>query len=1399
MRSGLFFAPLWFRLSVATLLTLAAFTAPAQTPAPPAAAPTWPLVGPAFSAPPEDLRKAAAAVPAEKYMPATILYERDAYTLQPDGRITLRHSMVYRIETEAAVRGWGETSIRWEAWYQNQPEIHARVFTPDGKVSELDQKTITDGPASAQDEGTYSDGRIRKAPLPGLTVGAIVEEEAYVEDKAPFFSGGGIYRRFFNRSVPITRSQLLIDVPKGLHFDYRVKLLPQLAVSSTEENGIRHLVFDQAAQPAYVNNDVNLATHIRLRPLVEFSTGESWAAVARTYSQLAEPQILPASVQFMLPANLVSQGPGRLATIQAIVTRLHADVRYTGIEFGEAALQPQTAAEVLKRHYGDCKDKAAFLVALLRAAGIEAHMVLLNPGYGPDVTPELPGMNQFDHAITYVPADKKGGTELWIDATAEYAQVGTLPAADRDRLALIVADNTTSLTRTPVGTPEDDAITETRDVRMAPNGPAEFTESSDTRGDIDETYRSSYGGQETKESRNELDRYIKSVYLAKTLASVEHGDGRDFTKPFFLHLKITEAKRAKTDIDDGAVAIPFYWVWGRLPEWFRHDPAPAGQKLTPQQEEDRKKAEAARTTEYQVHPFLTEWRYNIYPPEGFEPRTLPENKTVPMGPATYSQHFETGSDGVVHATLRFNSGPGTYTLAQALALRDAVLAAYKQDMVMVLFDQVGARLLAAGKTREALAADSDLIAHHPDEALHHTQMAYTLLQAGVGDRARAEAEKATKLDPKSAVAWRILGWVCEFNQIGVRYAQGFDWQCAHDAFVKSKDLDPEENVTRINLAIIEEYNKKGERYGDGAPLKDAVAEYRALTEKDKEVGEEYQDNLLFDLLYGGQYQVLLDELAKLSSSKSRDGMAVAATVALHGVKAGIARAEHLSGGSEGRIAALASAGAQLLQMHLYGPGTEIMAAGVEGQSDSAQATQQIELFKNLTRWKGEYLPATNPASAAQRMMIAFFSGEVTEANAAQFIARHAYASDEAWKRNIEKASQGIGLVHSLAGQMDLTDSVVLDLLAGSMKFTSEGDDKIGYRVSMESLGSQTQQIFVSRDEGGFKVVSDGSTSSEVGNYALYLLSKGRDAEAKSLLDWQRDQLHRGGGDDPLAGPELPRFWTSGETSGLDAMEIAAASLIDDTPEIKPLLPKLKAAFDKATSDDDRINLALVLTNGYAAVQDGPQARAAAAVLLKKYPSSHVALGDAGTADALLKDWNDWNALLDEQLKKHPKDEILLRLKGLEAEYEGNFARAREFDQKVFDTGKATEGDYNNYAWESLFDNHVDDKAVEAAQKSNMLSKGESYAVLHTLACIYAAQGKTREAHELLLKAMNANSLPLPDSSIWFGLGAIYEQYGLPDAAIQAFLHVEKPPGIINPGDTWVLAQMHLKALTASAR
>ena len=1382
------------RLSVLSILLLLATLATASLTAQEAA---WPLDGPAFSASPQELQEAAAKVPVEQFVEATVLFERDIYTIAPSGAVTIRHSLLYRIDNQSAIEGWSETSERWDPWYQSEPEIRARVILPNGLVSQLDPKTITDGPAREGDDDTYTDERIRKAPLPGLAVGAIVEEETVLTDKSPFFSGGGVYRRYFSRGVPVVRSQLTLEAPVEMKLLTATHLLPKVLVTDSKQNGVHRMTFDQGYLAAEVDPDIDLPTREVASALVEFSTGESWAAVAAAYRALAEPRIVPDAVRAMLPKET---GLSRLQLIQRLVARLHKDIRYTGIEFGQAALQPETPAEVLKRHYGDCKDKSALLVSMLRAAGIPANLVLLDTGPGPDVNPDLPGMNEFDHAIVYVPGETPKDAPIWIDATAEYAQVGHLPSMDHGRRALIIAENTTGLTMTPTATPADNSLVEEREITLPVFGPGHIVETSYTAGDIDEQYRADFGVGETRESRTNLENYAKDEYLAKALTKIEHGEGTDLAHPFQLKLDIAEGKRANTGIDDAAVAIPYAGLFVQLPEWFRKDPQADTDKLTPQQQEDQRRAVAARPATFEVAPFSAEWRYHITLPEGFELRALPDDKTTAMGPATLSQHFEKGADGAVVAALKFVTDKPTYTLSEALALREAILAAYKQDMLMVMFDQVGARLLAQGKIREALAADGALIAAHPAEPLHHVQLAYALLQAGLGDRARTQAEQATKLDPKSANAYRALAWVCEFSAIGVQYARGFDWECSRKAFERARELDPDDANTRLNLALIEEYNANGERYGEGALLKDAVREYRELAEKDKETADQYKDNLLYDLLYSGQYTELQAELDKLPSSVTRDGISIAGAVGKQpgqaGIAAGIARADHLSAGAQIRNQALATAGAMLMRMRLYEEAAGILAASVEGNANAAAVTQQIEMYRNLKPWKGFSQPANSAAGVVERMLLGLMSGKYDEKQNAELLSRHAYATDEDWQRNYRKMIRSAGVVHFYAIQAGLPEQVVMDLLAGNFKFNAEGDDASGYKVSVQALGAPEQQLFVSHEDVGFRIVTDSKSPSEVGNAVLYMLSKGKETEARSLLDWTRDQSHRGGGDDQLSGPLLPRFWTTGETTSREAMELAAAAELASTPAIAPKLPELRTAWEKATDEEMKTSLALLLANGYVAARDGVNARAMAGELLKKYPDSNTALELAGAADVLTKTLDDWSALLDKRQKTHPRDETLLRIRSELAEWQGDFAASRAARQQIIDIGKANANDFNGYAWTALFDGKIDDQVVKNAQQANLLTKNSSFAEMHTLACIYAATGKTKESRELLLKAMTAANMSEPESEVWFGLALLDEQYGIPDAAIEAFRKVEKPEGIVGPSSTWVAAQNHLKALGA---
>src|ERR1041385_9336395 len=118
---------------------------------------------------------------------------------------------------------------------------------------------------------------------------------------------------------------------------------------------------------------------------------------------MTEDKLRQADVQSLLTKIDLKKSSKRDDTIRSIVALLHKNVRYTGVEFGESSLIPQFPSETLKRKYGDCKDKALLLVAMLRASGVPADLALLQAGPGRDINPELPGMGNFDHAIVYVP------------------------------------------------------------------------------------------------------------------------------------------------------------------------------------------------------------------------------------------------------------------------------------------------------------------------------------------------------------------------------------------------------------------------------------------------------------------------------------------------------------------------------------------------------------------------------------------------------------------------------------------------------------------------------------------------------------------------------------------------------------------------------------------------------------------------------------------------------------------------------------------------------------------------------------------------------------------------------------------------------------------------------------
>jgi tetratricopeptide (TPR) repeat protein len=368
---------------------------------------------------------------------------------------------------------------------------------------------------------------------------------------------------------------------------------------------------------------------------------------------------------------------------------------------------------------------------------------------------------------------------------------------------------------------------------------------------------------------------------------------------------------------------------------------------------------------------------------------------------------------------------------------------------------VGAAQLAAGNVRAALETYQSLIAEHPAEAVHHVQMASALLAAGIGDKARREAEQATKLEPTSAMAFRMLGWADEHNSIGTRFARGFDWKGAAAAYKKAAELDEKSIDSQIDLGILYEFAPSGERYGDVARLEDAIPVYKAARERDKDAFESsgYLNNLYFDLLYSHHYKELEEELAKLPPDVSRVKFGIAAAVAQSGVQAGLKEADKANGDSSARNEAISAAGQLLIHMRLYSQAAEMLTAGMQTDTDAAQRSRQVEIFRKLEPYEKHLLPATDPRSTIQRFYAMLFDTELPEERTAALLSKNSFGSAKVRKKVLDSLKQGQGSMRMGAVNAELPLIVLEDLTIGSMQYSVEGNDDIGYHITVQSVGA----------------------------------------------------------------------------------------------------------------------------------------------------------------------------------------------------------------------------------------------------------------------------------------------------------------------------------------------------------
>jgi hypothetical protein len=262
--------------------------------------------------------------------------------------------------------------------------------------------------------------------------------------------------------LPVRRFEMTIEGPRSrpLSWGGREPPTPEIV----DQGDTRLYRFVATDLPPLIG-EASMPPWMEVARSISVSTYDDVAALGRWYEALVADQL---RLDETLRA-VVEKEKGAATDSRDLVRRLYEHVvtttRYVGIELGIHGWKPYPVAEVYRRRFGDCKDKASLLVALLRHAGIEAHLALVRTMHLGHAVTSPPSMWTFNHAIAWV-----APFDLFLDGTAERSGMHELPDTDQGASALIVDGARSRLVTIPVAAATENDNTSSYVLQLRPDG-----------------------------------------------------------------------------------------------------------------------------------------------------------------------------------------------------------------------------------------------------------------------------------------------------------------------------------------------------------------------------------------------------------------------------------------------------------------------------------------------------------------------------------------------------------------------------------------------------------------------------------------------------------------------------------------------------------------------------------------------------------------------------------------------------------------------------------------------------------------------------------------------------------------------------------------------------------------
>ncbi len=489
---------------------------------------------------------------------AVVLLNEETYTVAPDGRATVHVRSVVKI-----LRPQGRQDAKPTVYFGKDSKVlsmHVWSIDPAGHEYALKDNEIANvGLFGGND--LYSDERAMIASPPGCDPGGIVAYEYEQRERAYLAETSW----FFQDELPHMTQSFTLVLPPGYTYTTTWAHHGRIAESDLEHGRYRWEMNHQPAidldrvplPPAAFALAGRMTVHYS-GPGLAFPQEGTWQGIGEWYDVLSRDRLVASPEIAVKAAALTTGKTDFYDKAEAIGEYVQGQIRYVAISIGIGGYQPHAAQEVFHGGYGDCKDKATLLSAMLSSVGIHSALLMVHTERGV-IDPASPSIlgNHMVGAIELpkgydspkmrsVVTAKSGKRYLIFDPTWDQTPFGQLENNLQGSYGVLMEGAASQILQLPVLSPDLNRVQRSGTFALAADGTLKGSVTEKRFGDLAEGRREVFTHRDAKQQQEFLDRSVAGDFTSAALTDLQVGNAHDLNKDLTLQYKLEAGRFASS-------------------------------------------------------------------------------------------------------------------------------------------------------------------------------------------------------------------------------------------------------------------------------------------------------------------------------------------------------------------------------------------------------------------------------------------------------------------------------------------------------------------------------------------------------------------------------------------------------------------------------------------------------------------------------------------------------------------------------------------------------------------------------------------------------------------------------------------------------------------------------------